>query len=131
LTSHQSLIRGQRAQRVKVERSRELRQSMTPAEKLLWERLRGSQLDGLRWRRQQVIDGFIVDFYCHSATIIIELDGSAHKNQAEYDTARDDALAQKGLRILRFTNTDVETNIDSVLDQVRAACQQRINSKYS
>ncbi|HEY7023163.1 MAG TPA: DUF559 domain-containing protein [Ktedonobacterales bacterium] len=124
-----SLIRGQHVQHVKVERSRELRRDMTPAEKLLWERLRGSQLDGLRWRRQQVIDGFIVDFYCHSATVVIELDGSVHKNQAEYDTARDDALAQRGLRILRFTNTDMETNIDSVLDQIRTTCQQRIHSK--
>jgi very-short-patch-repair endonuclease len=81
MASDQALIRGQRVRAVKLARSRELRHNMTLAEKLLWERLRAHQLDGLRWRRQQIIDGFIVDFYCYAASLIIELDGAIHSNQ--------------------------------------------------
>ena len=129
MTFDQSLIRGQRVSVVKVERARELRRSMTPAEKLLWERLRGHSSDGLRWRRQQVIDGFIVDFYCHAASLVVELDGAIHNNQVEYDTVRDTALAARELLILRFTNTAVETDISSVLARIRQSCQKRIQTK--
>jgi very-short-patch-repair endonuclease len=125
MTSEQAIIRGQRVSPVKIARSRELRRSMTHAEKLLWERLRGSQVDGLRWRRQQVIDGFIADFYCHAARLVIELDGAIHQQQSGYDAARDNALAAHNLLILRFTNTEVETNINKVLAQIHSTCQQR------
>ena len=129
MSSDQSLIRGQRVSAVKVGRARELRRGMTPAEKLLWERLRGHSSDGLRWRRQQVIDGFIVDFYCHAASLVVELDGAIHNNQVEYDTVRDTALAARELLILRFTNTAVETDISSVLARIRQSCQKRIQTK--
>ena len=129
MTSEQSLIRGQRVSAVKLERARELRRGMTPAEKLLWERLRAHSSDGLRWRRQQVIDGFIVDFYCYSTRLVIELDGAVHNNQVEYDTVRDTALAARELLILRFTNTAVETDISSVLARIRQSCQKRIQTK--
>ncbi len=129
MTSDQSLIRGQRVSAVKVERARELRRDMTPAEKLLWERLRGGQLNGLRWRRQQVIDGFIVDFYCHAARLVVELDGAVHNNQVEYDAARDATLAARNLLTLRFTNTEVETAISSVLARIRSKCQERIQAQ--
>ena len=129
MTSDQALIRGQRVRAVKLERSRDLRRDMTPAEKLLWERLRGGQLDGLRWRRQQVIDGFIVDFYCHAANLVVELDGAVHSQQAEYDSARDAALAAHDLLILRFTNTEVETAISAVLAHIRTTCQERLRTK--
>ena len=129
MSSDQSLIRGQRVSAVKVGRARELRRSMTPAKKLLWGRLRGRSSDGLRWRRQQVIDGFIVDFYCHAASLVVELDGAIHNNQVEYDTVRDTALAARELLILRFTNTAVETDISSVLARIRQSCQKRIQTK--
>jgi very-short-patch-repair endonuclease len=129
MTSDQSLIRGQRVSAVKLERARELRQSMTPAEKLLWERLRGHSPDGLRWRRQQVIDGFIVDFYCHAARLVVELDGAVHNQQAEYDSARDATLATRDLLILRFSNTEVERDIIGVLARIRQTCQERIRAK--
>ena len=129
MSSDQSLIRGQRVSAVKVGRSRELRRGMTPAEKLLWERLRGRSSDGSRWRRQQIIDGFIVDFYCHAASLVVELDGAIHNNQVEYDTVRDTALAARELLILRFTNTAVETDISSVLARIRQSCQKRIQTK--
>ncbi len=127
MTSDQTIVRGQRVKSVKVERARELRLDMTQAERLLWHRLRGSRLDGLRWRRQQIIGGFIVDFYCHTAKVIVELDGAIYEQQAEYDATRDEVLATGNLLILRFTNTAVISNINSVLVDIREACQQRIH----
>ena len=125
----QALIRGQRVSAVKVERSRNLRRGMTLAEKLLWVRLRGGQLNGLRWRRQQVIDDFIVDFYCHAASLVVELDGAVHGQQTEYDGARDAVLAARDLLILRFTNTEVETDISAVLAHIRTTCQERLRAR--
>ena len=129
MTSDQSLIRGQRVSAVKLERARELRRDMTPAEKLLWERLRAHSSDGLRWRRQQVIDGFIVDFYCHAASLVVELDGAIHNNQVEYDAARDATPAARDVLILRFTNTEAETDISSVLARIRQSSQERIQAQ--
>ena len=129
MTSDQAIVLGQRVKSVKIERARELRQNMTRAEKLLWNRLRGSQLAGVRWRRQQIIDGFIVDFYCHAASLIVELDGAVHRAQQEYDAARDEILATRNLLILRFTNTEVETNISSVLAHIHKTSQERIQAK--
>ena len=89
------------------------RQSI-PEETRLWQRLRAHQLDGLRWRRQQVIAGFIADFYCHAAGVVIELDGAIHHQQTDYDRARDEVFARSGLLVLRFTNTAVTANLDDV-----------------
>ena len=126
MTTDQPIVLGQRVKSVKVERARDLRRTMTRAERLLWARLRGSQLDGVRWRRQQIIDGFIVDFYCHAARPIVELDGAVHRDQQEYDSARDEVLATRNLLILRIANTAVETNINTVLAQIQTTCQERI-----
>ena len=126
MTTDQPIVLGQRVKSVKVERARDLRRTMTRAERLLWARLRGSQLDGVRWRRQQIIDGFIVDFYCHAARLIVELDGAIHRDQQEYDAARDEVLATRNLLILRIANTAVETNINTVLAQIQTTCQERI-----
>ena len=126
MTTDQPIVLGQRVKSVKVERARDLRRTMTRAERLLWARLRGSQLDGVRWRRQQIIDGFIVDFYCHAARLIVELDGAIHRDQQEYDSARDEVLATRNLLILRIANTAVETNINTVLAQIQTTCQERI-----
>ena len=93
---------------------------MTPAERVLWRVLRGRQLDGLRFRRQQIIDGYIVDFYCHASGLVVELDGPIHLAQAEYDRERDLALAARGLRVLRFPNEEVIQDLPVVLDRIRA-----------
>lgn len=90
---------------------------MTPAEKVLWQELRGNKL-GIHFRRQQVIAGFIVDFYCHSAGRVIELDGDIHREQHEYDDDRDRVLENMGLRIVRFSNNDVLLNLQNVLIQL-------------
>jgi very-short-patch-repair endonuclease len=78
---------------VKRERAKTLRKEHTSAENLMWQYLRGNRLDGFHFRRQQVIDGFIAAFYCHEAGIIIELDGSIHESQTEYDTLRERILS--------------------------------------
>lgn len=79
---------------------------MTPAEKLLWQEVRAKKL-GVRFRRQQVIAGFIVDFYCHKAALVVEVDGDVHDLQQEEDERREKVLTEMGLRIVRFGNDEV------------------------
>jgi very-short-patch-repair endonuclease len=101
--------------------SKDLRQNMTEAEALLWRRLRTNRLKGWHFRRQQVIDRFIVDFYCHAAGLVIEVDGEIHQQQFDYDNERDSVLKAMGFEILRFSNQDVLSNIDYVLDTILRA----------
>lgn len=72
------IITGQHITSAKAQRARELRREMTPAERLLWARLRANRLQGFHFRRQQIIEPYIVDFYCHQAGLIIEVDGDVH-----------------------------------------------------
>jgi len=101
---------------------------MTPAEKKLWAALRRNQLDGLHFRRQQIIEGFIVDFYCHAVGLIIEVDGPIHNQQVEYDAERERILNNRGLRILRVKNEEVMTNLKNVLQRIRTACHTEDDS---
>jgi len=119
------LITGQKIDPAKLERARALRRKMTPAEKRLWSALRRNQLDGFHFRRQQIIYGFIVDFYCHAAGLIVEVDGPVHNKQRDYDAERDQVLAAHDLRILRFRNEEVMQNIEDVVGRIRAACHAR------
>ena len=120
--SNQSIITGQKIIPAKIRRARELRRKMTPAEGRLWHALRRDQLDGYHFRRQQLIDGFIADFYCHAARLIVEVDGVVHDKQADYDAARNRVMAERGLRLLRIKNEQVMDNLPGVLDLVRSAC---------
>src|SRR3712207_6042446 len=101
------IVRGQPVSREKKAKARELRAEMTEAKRVLWQEIRREQLPGLRFRRQQIIHGYIVDFYCHLAGLVVEVDGSIHGTQAEYDAERDEILTASGFRILRFTNDQV------------------------
>ena len=92
-----------------------MRRLPTPAEAKLWCYLRVGRLNGLHFRRQQVIDGFIADFYCHCVGLVIELDGGVHQDQAEYDAERERILEERGLRILRLPNSAVETDCPATL----------------
>ena len=116
--SVKNIVVGQKISSEKKQRVKELRREMTPAENILWQRLRRNQLNGLHFRRQQVIDGFIVDFYCHAASLIVEVDGGIHKIQKEQDAERDAHLISRGFRILRVTNDEVNQDIDSVLRKI-------------
>ena len=101
------IIKRQKVDSAKIQRAKDLRRQMTEEERLLWKRLRTHRLAGLHFRRQQIIDGFIVDFYCHTAGFIVEVDGPVHDQQAEYDAERDRILAARDLRILRIRNEEV------------------------
>lgn len=98
--------------------SRKLRSNMTAAEATLWEKLRKDQL-GVRFYRQKPILNYIVDFYCPKAKLVIEVDGDYHNTpaQTEKDAIRDAQLQQLGLVVLRFSNEQVLTQLDSVLAQ--------------
>lgn len=91
-----NVVIGQKIDSAKVRLAKQLRRNMTPAERLLWQALRRNSVGGLHFRRQQVIAGFVVDFYCHSLGLVVELDGSVHEQQKENDAARDAILAGLG-----------------------------------
>ena len=91
---------------------------MTPAEKILWQELRANKL-GVHFRRQQVISGFIVDFYCHQAALVIEVDGGIHDRQQAEDARREKALHEMGLKIIRFRNEEVLSNLSIVLRKIK------------
>src|SRR5512138_1314996 len=109
-----NIIPGQRVTKEKLQRAKELRREMTPAEKKLWKELRANKL-GIHFRRQQIIAGFIVDFYCHKAALIVEVDGDIHDLQQEEDAKREKALVDMGLRIARFRNEEVLKNVSMVV----------------
>jgi very-short-patch-repair endonuclease len=115
-----NIIPGQRVAKEKLDRARELRRDMTPAEKILWQELRGNKL-GVHFRRQQIIAGFIVDFYCHRAGLVIELDGDIHEEeiQQKSDVMRDKALTELGLRTVRFRNEQVLKDLSQVIGRIR------------
>jgi very-short-patch-repair endonuclease len=118
-----NVVIGQRVMEAKATRARQFRREMTPAERVLWHALRGNRRGGLHFRRQQVIDGLIVDFYCHAAGLVIEVDGPVHADadQRAYDAARDAVLTGRGLRILRITNADVLHRLEDVLARIDEA----------
>ena len=113
-----NIVHGQRVTKEKLQRARELCPDMTPAEKLLWQEVRAKKL-GVRFRRQQIIAGFIVDFYCHKAALVIEVDGDIHDLQKDEDTRREKALREMGLRIVRFRNDEVVKNLSTVVGKIR------------
>ncbi|MCG6138134.1 MAG: endonuclease domain-containing protein [Nostoc sp. LLA-1] len=117
-----NIVIGQKINSDKMQRAKELRRQMTPAEKILWQHLRNNRLNNLHFRRQQIIDGFIVDFYCHSAKLVIEVDGKIHEQQAEYDAERDKVLIARGLRLLRIKNEAVQQELDQVLVLISQVC---------
>ena len=100
--------------------SRDLRNNMTDAEKFLWSKIRNKQILGVQFYRQKPILNFIVDFYCPSANLVIECDGSQHYTDEglEADRIRDHALEQLGLKVLRFDNRQVMGEIDAVVQVV-------------
>ena len=113
-----NIIPGQRVTKEKLNRSRELRREMTPAERLLWQEVRAKKL-GVRFRRQQIIAGFIVDFYCHKAALVVEVDGDIHDLQQEEDARREKALRDMGLRIVRFRNDEILKNLLMVVERIK------------
>ena len=100
--------------------SRQLRENMTDAERYLWAKIRMKQLKGYQFYRQKPIGDYIVDFFCPRAKLVVEIDGSQHfsDEMAEYDRIRDEYIRSLGLRVLRFTNTNVLTHIEGVVENI-------------
>jgi very-short-patch-repair endonuclease len=119
------VVRGQRVREDERARARQLRREMTQAERVLWSELRGHRLAGLRFRRQQLIGGYIADFYCHEAALVIEVDGPVHKDQSDSDSVRDKAIVEYGIQVIRFSNDEVMQNLSAVLTTIEQACMQR------
>ena len=99
--------------------ARELRKEQTPEETLLWEILRNRQFMNLKFRRQHVIEGFVVDFYCHELRLAIEVDGGVHNNQKDYDELRQSLIEDKGIRFIRVQNEEVKGNVDTLLERIK------------
>ena len=104
--------------------SRDLRNNMTDAEQMLWQRLRRKQILGLQFYRQKPILNFIVDFYCSAASLVIECDGGQHFSVEglEADRVRDQALSELGLVVLRFSNRQILTETDAVVERIYLYC---------
>ena len=118
-----SLITQQSVTSAKADFAKEMRRQMTPAEKKLWKRLHSSRLEGFHFRRQQVIEPYIVDFYCHQTALVVEIDGGIHQYQQVYDHERELYLQSLGLKVIRFTNLEVTHNLDGVLEEILRACE--------
>ena len=102
--------------------ARSLRRRSTDAERLLWRRLRARQLDGLKFRRQEPIGKYIVDFVCFERRVIVEVDGGGHAAEKGKDSQRDGWLRERGFKVLRFWNTDVIGNTDAVIEAIAESC---------
>lgn len=123
-----NIVTGQKINPAKLERARAMRRNMMPAERRLWNALRANRLDGFHFRRQQIVGGFIVDFYCHAAALVVEVDGPVHDGQVDYDASRDEIIAAHGLHVVRFRNEEVMRELDAVLARIRHLCHTRLPS---
>ncbi len=112
------VVRGQVVEDGKQARAKELRREMTPEERVLWEALRGNRLGGLHFRRQQVMRGFIADFYCDAAALVVEVDGGSHVGREAYDRERDGIFRGLGIEVLRIPAELVTQDLEGVLREI-------------
>jgi len=103
-------------------KAQKLRKNLTKSEKLLWEKLSKNQFHGFKFRRQHPIHIFIADFYCHKLKLIIEIDGEYHENEKQklLDEQRTELLEKQGLKIIRFTNEEIASNIEEVIKKLES-----------
>ncbi len=104
-------------------KAKQLRENMTLAEDILWQRLRKNQF-GFRFKPQHPIDIFIADFYCHPLKLVIEIDGEIHQFQMDYDNGRTEELKNQGITVIRFSNDEVLNQIDLVEIKIRTVMEQ-------
>ncbi|MCL7489400.1 MAG: DUF559 domain-containing protein [Desulfobulbaceae bacterium] len=104
------------------DRARVLRNNATEVERRLWRHLRNRQMEGVKFRRQQPIEGYIVDFVSFEKRIVIELDGGQHGDAQAEDRQRDGCLTMNGFTMLRFWNNEVFENVEGVLEVIRQQC---------
>lgn len=102
-----------------TDRAKELRKNMTDAEKTLWYFLRAKRFENLKFRRQQPIGDYIVDFVCFQQDLIVEVDGSQHLDNEDYDQERTNWLESEGFQVIRFWNNDVLNKTEQVLEKIK------------
>ena len=119
-----NIVIGQRVDEAKVSQARLFRRGMTPAERRLWQAIRNNLLHGLHFRRQQIVSGFIVDFYCHSAALAVEVNGPSHERNTDYDAERGQVLAGLGIYVLRVTNEAGMNHLRTVLKKIAVAAER-------
>ena len=109
-----------------IGRARTLRKHLTEAEQRLWQELKRRQLAGMKFRRQQLIGPFIVDFVCFERRVIVEVDGGQHAEQSQYDADRTRWLEAQGYRVLRFWNNEVLAQTDAVAQAILECVDRRV-----
>ncbi|WP_262708659.1 endonuclease domain-containing protein [Natronoflexus pectinivorans] len=109
-----------------INKAKELRKRMTNSETLLWNQLKGKRICNVRFRRQHPIDIFIADFFCYSALLVVEVDGETHNYQENYDINRTAELERFGVEVIRFTNQEVETDLEKVLNKIEEKVSNRM-----
>lgn len=107
----------------KIEFARKLRKEGTATEKLVWDRIKKKKLLGFKFRRQHIIRGFILDFYCHELNLALEIDGGIHGHQKEYDRVRQEIIEGDGVEFLRIDVMDIEHAIPLIVDKIQ--CRER------
>lgn len=100
------------------EKRKDLRNNMTPAEVALWHALRGRGAGRLKFRRQQGIGPFILDFYCPERLLAVEADGDSHEDKYDYDEQRTAYLQEQGIRVIRFSNEQVFNHLNEVVEEI-------------
>jgi very-short-patch-repair endonuclease len=110
------------------QKAKSLRSQMTRHEEMLWERLRKKQILGVRIKCQHPIGTYIADFYCHVAKLVIEIDGEYHNttNQQLYDKERTFNFGTDGLKVIRFSNHEVEYDLDRVIREITKQIEERL-----
>jgi very-short-patch-repair endonuclease len=99
--------------------ARQLRQRSTDSERKAWEALRDRRFYNLKFRRQHVLEGFVVDFYCHKLRLAIEIDGPIHDKQEAYDETRQGIIETKGITFLRITNNEIDQDVGTLLNKIK------------
>ena len=105
-----------------LERAREMRQAPNDAESAIWHCLRNRKLRGFKFRRQQPLGNFIVDFVCTDVRLVVELDGKSHDGKEEADAKRQEWLQSQGFTVFRISNLDVRQNLEGVLEAIWRKC---------
>ncbi len=109
----------------RLEFARELRRSSTDAENLVWRRLRGRQLAGLKFRRQHPAGPYVLDFFCSEKQLAVEIDGGQHYQDSHRDEVRDQWLAGQGILVLRFSAREAMVETDAVLERILLVASER------
>jgi very-short-patch-repair endonuclease len=108
--------------------AKSFRNSMTYYESLLWEKLNGKKICGVRFRRQHPINFFIADFYSHEVRLVVEVDGEIHTGKIDYDDGRSAEMEKFGIKVIRFTNFEIENNIVEVIYRIETIVNERLKN---